>query len=142
MTESATSLTDLTVDELLNTVADDSPTPGGGAVTAAATALAAALASMACRYAMRYQPDSVEFADMVVELDSLRHRSTELWSADAIAYRAYVEASRVNGLTVALLLRARWRASLSTSGRPARWTATSLRPSGGQFVSLFLTPSR
>ena len=48
-----------------STVADDSPAPGGGTVTAAATALAAALASMACRYAMRHQPDSVEFADMV-----------------------------------------------------------------------------
>jgi methenyltetrahydrofolate cyclohydrolase len=81
--------------DLLDAVASDEPTPGGGAVSAAVAALAAGLAAMAGRYALKRQPDSEAFETLVVRSDALRRQALVLADADAAAYGRYVEASRL-----------------------------------------------
>jgi len=86
------SLLDLTVRELLDAVAARTTAPGGGGVAALATALAAALTGMAARFS-----DRTTAARVTAEADDLRRRAAPLADADAAAYRAFVEATRLPG---------------------------------------------
>jgi methenyltetrahydrofolate cyclohydrolase len=83
------------VGDFLDAVASDEPTPGGGAVSGITAALAAGLAAMAGRYALRQDPDSALFADLITRADSLRTRAMALAGADADAYGCYVAATRL-----------------------------------------------
>ncbi|OZM80969.1 cyclodeaminase/cyclohydrolase family protein [Pseudonocardia sp. MH-G8] len=79
------SLLDLTVRELLDSVAARTPAPGGGGVAALATAMAAGLTAMAAR-----------FGDGAVaaRADELRAAAAPLADADAAAYGAFLDATR------------------------------------------------
>lgn len=81
----------LRVGELLDSVADRTPAPGGGAGAALAAALAAGLIAMAARFA-----DEARLpADLVTRAEALRARATPLADADAAAYGRYLEAVRM-----------------------------------------------
>jgi formiminotetrahydrofolate cyclodeaminase len=80
------SLLDLTVRELLDAVAARTTAPGGGGAAALATAIAAALTGMAARFS-----DS----PVAAEADDLRTRAAPLADADAAAYGAFMEATRL-----------------------------------------------
>lgn len=79
------SLLDLTVRDLLDSVAARTPAPGGGGVAALVTAMAAGLTAMAAR-----------FGDGAVaeRADELRVTATPLVDADAAAYEGFLEATR------------------------------------------------
>jgi formiminotetrahydrofolate cyclodeaminase len=85
----ARSLLDLSVRELLDAVAADSPAPAGGAAAAVATALAAALAALAARVS------GPEFAERAAAADALRRRAAPLGDADGAAYADYLAALRL-----------------------------------------------
>lgn len=80
------SLLDLTVRDLLESVAARTPAPGGGGVAALVTAMAAGLAGMAARFG---DGTGAERADV------LRAAVVPLADADAAAYRAYLAATRL-----------------------------------------------
>lgn len=80
------SLLDLTVRELLESVAARTPAPGGGGVAALVTAMAAGLAGMAARFG---DGTGAERAD------ALRAAVAPLADADAAAYAAYLAATRL-----------------------------------------------
>jgi methenyltetrahydrofolate cyclohydrolase len=82
----APSLLDLTVRELLDATAARAPAPGGGAAAALTTALAAALAGMAARFGDETEAERA---------DTLRAAVAPLADADAVAYRAYLAATRL-----------------------------------------------
>jgi formiminotetrahydrofolate cyclodeaminase len=84
--DSAPSLLDLTVRDLLDATAGRTPSPGGGGAAALTTALAAALAGMAARFG-----DGAE----AERADTLRAAVAPLADADAVAYRAYLAATRL-----------------------------------------------
>lgn len=91
------SISDLTVDQYLWTVASDSPSPGGGAVAALVVAQAAGLAAMAGRYsAGRRGSDAALTSDLIAEADRLREHAAQLADADAEAYEAYLRAVRLS----------------------------------------------
>ncbi len=91
------SISDLTVDHYLWTVASDSPSPGGGAVAAMVVAQAAGLAAMAGRYsAGRSGSDPGRTSDLIAEADRLREHAAHLADADAEAYEAYLKAVRLS----------------------------------------------
>jgi formiminotetrahydrofolate cyclodeaminase len=81
----AESLLDLTVRDLLESVAARTPAPGGGGVAAFVTAMAAGLTAMAAR-----------FGDGAVaeRADELRNRAAPLADADAAAYGGFLAATR------------------------------------------------
>jgi formiminotetrahydrofolate cyclodeaminase len=79
----ASSFQDLTVAELLNDVASDRRSPGGGPVLALTLALAAGVVAMAARVSGRDWPDAAEAA---ARADALRLRAAELADRDAEAF--------------------------------------------------------
>ena len=87
--EADDSVAALTVGGLLDAVASNDPTPGGGTVAGVAASLAAALAAMAGRYA-----ESTPLGELVARADALRERAVRLADADRAAYQVYVEATR------------------------------------------------
>jgi methenyltetrahydrofolate cyclohydrolase len=84
------SLLDMTVRQLLDVTAARTPTPGGGGAAALTTGLAAALAGMAARFG-----DGAEAERAAERADALRAAVTPLADADAVAYRAYLAATRL-----------------------------------------------
>jgi methenyltetrahydrofolate cyclohydrolase len=83
------SLLDLTVRDLLDAVAADTPAPGGGAGAALGAALAAALTGMAARFSGEPYAAAAEAAD------TLRRRAAPLADADGAAYRDFLAALRL-----------------------------------------------
>lgn len=84
--------------EFLDSVASDSPAPGGGSVAALAGALAAALAAMVGRLTLgrkRYGPVHAEMGALVVEADRLRATLASRIAEDAAAYNRVAEAYRL-----------------------------------------------
>jgi methenyltetrahydrofolate cyclohydrolase len=91
--EHPVSVSSRNVGDFLDAVASDEPAPGGGAVSGVTAALAAGLAAMAGRYALRHDPDSALFTDLITRADALRARAVALADADAGAYGRYVAAT-------------------------------------------------
>ncbi|MHA6794571.1 cyclodeaminase/cyclohydrolase family protein [Pseudonocardia bannensis] len=85
------SLLDLSVAELLDSVARRTAAPGGGAAAALTTALAAALTAMAARFA---GPGAAGAAGAAARADELRAVAAALADADVAAYRAFRTAAR------------------------------------------------
>ncbi|MBL8980171.1 MAG: cyclodeaminase/cyclohydrolase family protein [Gemmatimonadetes bacterium] len=85
-----------TLDEFLATVADGTPSPGGGAAAAVTAALAAALAAMVGRLALARAEETrrAGLNQLVQDADALRHQLVELAARDAAAYAAVLEARR------------------------------------------------
>lgn len=94
MDESPSLLT-LSVGELLESVAAQSPTPGGGAVAALAAALAGGLTAMAARYSVAKTADPATMSALLSRADELTAVSGPLADADAAAYRAFLAAVRL-----------------------------------------------
>lgn len=83
--------TDVPFEELLDTIAAETPAPGGGSVAAFVTEMAASLAAMAARFAHDW--DGAGGA--VAQADTLRHRAAPLAVEDAIAYENVLTAMRM-----------------------------------------------
>ena len=62
--------TDMPFEELLDTIAAETPAPGGGSVAAFVTEMAASLAAMAARFAHDWEGA----AGAVAQAETLRHR--------------------------------------------------------------------
>jgi methenyltetrahydrofolate cyclohydrolase len=87
----AVSYTDLPFEELLDTIAAETPAPGGGSVAAFATEMAASLAAMAARFAHDWDGA----AGAVAQAETLRHRAAPLAIEDAVAYENVLTAMRM-----------------------------------------------
>jgi glutamate formiminotransferase/formiminotetrahydrofolate cyclodeaminase len=86
-----------TPETFLEAVAEGTPTPGGGSVSALAGALAAALGGMVCHLSLNKKPQGAAASDLQEILERLEtHRAelTSLIEGDALAYQAVLEAYR------------------------------------------------
>lgn len=83
--------TDMPFEELLDTIAAETPAPGGGSVAAFVTEMAASLAAMAARFAHDWDGA----AGAVAQAETLRHRAAPLAAADAVAYENVLTAMRM-----------------------------------------------
>ena len=83
--------TDLPFEELLDTIAAETPAPGGGSVAAFVTEMAASLAAMVARFAHDW--DGAVGA--VAQAETLRHRAAPLALEDAVAYENVLTAMRM-----------------------------------------------
>jgi methenyltetrahydrofolate cyclohydrolase len=82
---------DTPFEELLDTIAAETPAPGGGSVAAFVTEMAASLAAMAARFAH----DWGGAAGAVAQAETLRHRAAPLAAEDAVAYENVLTAMRM-----------------------------------------------
>ena len=82
---------DVPFEELLDTIAAETPAPGGGSVAAFVTEMAASLAAMVARFAHDWDGA----AGAVAQAETLRHRAAPLADADAIAYENVLTALRM-----------------------------------------------
>lgn len=82
----------LPLGEFLDSVASDSPAPGGGGAAAVTASLAAGLAGMSARLSSGYLTDAAGLAERA---DSLRERLSPLARADAEAYGRVLTALRL-----------------------------------------------
>jgi formiminotetrahydrofolate cyclodeaminase len=87
----AVAYTDLPFEELLDTIAAETPAPGGGSVAAFVTEMAASLAAMAARFAHDWDGA----AGAVAQAETLRHRAAPLALEDAVAYENVLTAMRM-----------------------------------------------
>ena len=83
--------TDMPFEELLDTIAAETPAPGGGSVAAFVTEMAASLAAMAARFAHDWDGA----AGAVAQAETLRHRAAPLAAEDAVAYENVLTAMRM-----------------------------------------------
>jgi methenyltetrahydrofolate cyclohydrolase len=83
--------TDMPFEELLDTIAAETPAPGGGSVAAFVTEMAASLAAMAARFAHDWDGA----AGAVAQAETLRHRAAPLAGEDAVAYENVLTAMRM-----------------------------------------------
>ncbi len=90
------SYADLTVSQLLDSLASRTPAPAGGSAAGLTLAVAAALCAMAARFSERSLDSSGEIAETA---DRLRRRAVELADEDAHAYAAVLAARRLLAAT-------------------------------------------
>lgn len=91
-------LSELTMKEFLVSVSDDSPTPGGGSVSALAGALSASLCGMVARLTLgkeKYREAWKEMERLRDAADSLSSRLMELVDEDSAAYDRVLAAFRI-----------------------------------------------
>ncbi|MCK4366624.1 MAG: cyclodeaminase/cyclohydrolase family protein [Thermoplasmata archaeon] len=83
------------MDEFMEKVASDSPTPGGGSVSALASSLGCALAEMVAKISLKKEVDEESAKELRASLDrseELRTKLTRLVDEDAQAYQAVLDA--------------------------------------------------
>jgi len=83
------------MDEFMEKVASDSPTPGGGSVSALASSLGCALAEMVSKISLKKEVDEESAKELRASLDrseELRTKLTRLVDEDAQAYQAVMDA--------------------------------------------------
>ena len=85
-------LLDLTLADFLTRVAEPTPAPGAGAVSAAVVALAAGLAAMSAGLSTRRLPEAGDLAARALEL---QERARPLGQRDGEAYAGVLEAQRL-----------------------------------------------
>lgn len=88
----AVAYADLPFEELLDTIAAETPAPGGGSVAAFTTEMAASLAAMAARFASGHWGGA---AGALAQAEALRHRAAPLAEEDAVAYENVLTAMRM-----------------------------------------------
>ena len=88
----AVAYADLPFEELLDTIAAETPAPGGGSVAAFTTEMAASLAAMAARFAQGHWDG---WAGALAQAEALRHRAAPLAEEDAVAYENVLTAMRM-----------------------------------------------
>lgn len=92
-------LTDLTVKEYVQRVAEGTPAPGGGSVCALVCSLSAALCLMAARLTLgreKYTDAWSVMEESSISMESLLSRALELAGQDADAYDALLAAYRMD----------------------------------------------
>ena len=82
---------DMPFEELLDTIAAETPAPGGGSVAAFVAEMAASLAAMAARFAHDWDGA----AGAVAQAETLRQRAAPLADEDAVAYENVLTAMRM-----------------------------------------------
>ena len=82
---------DMPFEELLDTIAAETPAPGGGSVAAFVAEMAASLAAMAARFAHDWDGA----AGAVAQAETLGHRAAPLADEDAVAYENVLTAMRM-----------------------------------------------
>jgi formiminotetrahydrofolate cyclodeaminase len=88
----AVAYADLPFEELLDTIAAETPAPGGGSVAAFTTEMAACLAAMTARFARGHWEGA---AGALAQAEALRHRAAPLAAQDAVAYEDVLTAMRM-----------------------------------------------
>ena len=83
---------DLPFEELLDSIAAETPAPGGGSAAAFTTEMAACLAAMTARFAKGHWDGA---AGALAQAEALRHRAAPLAEEDAIAYENVLTAMRM-----------------------------------------------
>lgn len=83
---------DLPFEELLDSIAAETPAPGGGSVAAFTTEMAACLAAMTARFARDHWDGA---AGALAQAEALRHRAAPLAEQDAVAYENVLTAMRM-----------------------------------------------
>jgi formiminotetrahydrofolate cyclodeaminase len=89
---------EMTLDAFTESLASDSPAPGGGAAAAIAASLAAGLTAMVVRLSIdrpRFAEHAPLHAEALAASDAARLRFLELADADAAAYASYRDARRL-----------------------------------------------
>lgn len=84
-----------TVSDFIDSVASDSPAPGGGSVSALAGALGAALTAMVCHLTIgkkKYEDVQAEMIGLLGQADELKARLTSLIDQDTEAFNRVMEA--------------------------------------------------
>jgi len=92
------SLTKLTVEDFVNELASDSPTPGGGSASALAGAMAAAMVEMACNLTVgreKFQDVEGELQTVLARAKELREKMLEAVDEDTKAYDAVSQAYKL-----------------------------------------------
>ena len=88
----AVAFADMSFEELLDSIAAETPAPGGGSSAAFVTEVAASLAAMAARFARNHWEG---WAGAVAQAETLRHRAAPLAVDDAVAYENVLTAMRM-----------------------------------------------
>ena len=83
---------DESVEDFLDSVAAETPAPGGGSVAAVVVEMAASLAAMAARFARQHWDGA---AGALAQAEALRARAAPLAQEDAEAYEAVLTAMRM-----------------------------------------------
>ena len=83
---------DESVEDFLDSVAAETPAPGGGSVAAVVVEMAASLAAMAARFAREHWDGA---AGALAQAEALRARAAPLAQEDAEAYEAVLTAMRM-----------------------------------------------
>jgi len=93
-----TSVRALSVDDFVDQLAAEQPTPGGGSAAALAGAAGAALIAMTCRYTAgreRYADSEAEITEVLARAEELRGELQALVQGDVDAYGSYAEAQKL-----------------------------------------------
>jgi methenyltetrahydrofolate cyclohydrolase len=83
---------DESVEDFLDSIAAETPAPGGGSVAAVVVEMAASLAAMAARFARQHWDGA---AGALAQAEALRARAAPLAQEDAEAYEAVLTAMRM-----------------------------------------------
>ncbi len=83
---------DESVEDFLDSIAAETPAPGGGSVAAVAVEMAASLAAMSARFARQHWDGA---AGALAQAEALRARAAPLAQEDAEAYEAVLTAMRM-----------------------------------------------
>ena len=83
---------DESVEDFLDSIAAETPAPGGGSVAAVVVEMAASLAAMAARFARQHWEGA---AGALAQAEALRARAAPLAQEDAEAYEAVLTAMRM-----------------------------------------------
>lgn len=86
-----------TIDEFINLLASDSPTPGGGSVAALSNALSAALLHMYCQISIKTATDEEKdlFIKLLAEIKDILNRAKTLIDEDANAFDEVMKAFKL-----------------------------------------------
>lgn len=86
-----------TIDEFINLLASDSPTPGGGSVAALSNALSAALLHMYCQISIKTAIDEEKdlFIKLLAEIKDILNKAKTLIDEDANAFDEVMKAFKL-----------------------------------------------
>jgi len=91
----------MNIEEFLNTLASDQPTPGGGSVAGLANCLSAALLNMFCKISLKTTTDEEKelFTKLLAETKDIYTKVKTLIDADAKAFDKVVETFKLPKIT-------------------------------------------
>jgi formiminotetrahydrofolate cyclodeaminase len=96
--EEVAMFTTQTIQEFLDSLASDAPTPGGGSVAAISGAMGSALVSMVCKLTIgkkKYTDVEADAKEILEKSESLRSRLTQMVTDDAASFDRVISAYRM-----------------------------------------------